>query len=134
PVVRALDLADPRSVGDFVAAWRGPLHLLVNNAGVVTAGLERTRTGRELQLATNHLGHHVLTVGLHAALAAGAAERDGARVVVLSSTAPMRAGVDLDDLDLRHRPYDPQVAYAQSKTANVLFAVEATRRWRDDGV
>ena len=46
----------------------------------------------------------------------------------------MRADVDLDDLDFRRSAYDPQVAYARSKTANVLFAVEATRRWLDDGV
>lgn len=133
-LVQHLDLADPGSVSAFVNGWSGPLHLLITNAGVVTSALERTRTGRERQLATNHLGHHALAVGLHHALVAGAAERDGARVVVLSSTAHMRAGFDFGDPDFYHRPYDPQIAYAQSKTANALFAVEATRRWGDDGV
>ena len=132
--VAPLDLADQGSVARFVEAWDGPLHLLVLNAGVVTAGLERTAEGWERQLATNHLGHFALAVGLHDALARGAADRDGARVVSLSSTAHMRAGVDLDDLQLERRPYDPQLAYAQSKTANSLFAVEATRRWASDGV
>jgi NAD(P)-dependent dehydrogenase (short-subunit alcohol dehydrogenase family) len=46
----------------------------------------------------------------------------------------MRAGIDFDDLHFEHREYDPQIAYAQSKTANSLFAVEATSRWIDDGV
>ena len=132
--VRALDLADPASIAAFVRAWDAPLHLLVDNAGVVTAGLRRTATGRELQFATNHLGHHALTTGLHTALARGAVERDGARVVVLSSTAHMRADVDLVDPDFREQAYDPQIAYARSKTANVLFAVEASRRWADDGI
>lgn len=134
PEVRRLDLADLASVRAFVAAWREPLHLLVNNAGIVTGGLERTTTGRELQFATNHLGHHALAGGLRHALAAGAAASGEARIVALSSTAHMRADVDLDDVDFRHRDYDPQIAYARAKTANALFAVEATRRWADDGI
>jgi NAD(P)-dependent dehydrogenase (short-subunit alcohol dehydrogenase family) len=134
PAVGRLDLADRSSVASFLRAWEGPLHLLINNAGTVTAGLERTGDGRELQFATNHLGHHALDSGLHRALAEGAAQRGGARVVALSSTAHMRAGVDFDDLDFTRRDYDPQTAYAQSKTANSLFAVEATRRWFNDGI
>ncbi len=129
-----LDLADPESVRRFVDAWDGPLHLLVNNAGVVTSGLERTGAGWERQFATNHLGHFALALGLHEALVQGAAEQDGARVVVLSSTAHMRAPVDFADPHFRHRPYDPQIAYAQSKTANSLFSVEASRRWAADGI
>lgn len=134
PHVLRLDLADPGSVDAFTAAWQGSLHLLINNAGLVTGGLERTPQGRELQLATNHLGHFALATGLHHALAAGATDRNGARIVTLSSTAHMRAGVDFDDLDFQRRPYDPQTAYAQSKTANSLFSVEATRRWARDGI
>lgn len=134
PHVAALDLADLTSIDRFITAWDGPLHLLINNAGVVTSGLERTPAGWEMQLATNHLGHFALTVGLRAALHAGATERDGSRVVVLSSTAHMRARVDFADLQFDRRPYDPQIAYAQSKTANSLFAVELTRQWQDDGI
>ncbi|MFJ8478393.1 SDR family NAD(P)-dependent oxidoreductase [Kitasatospora sp. NPDC094011] len=134
PRVARLDLADRGSVASFVAEWSGPLHLLVNNAGVVTGGLERTREGWELQFATNHLGHFALAVGLHDALARGASERDGARIVAVSSTAHMRSGIDFDDLHFERRGYDPQIAYAQSKTANSLFAVEATRLWASDGI
>ncbi|CAM5233336.1 SDR family NAD(P)-dependent oxidoreductase OS=Streptomyces tendae OX=1932 GN=GUR47_06745 PE=3 SV=1 [Streptomyces tendae] len=134
PRVARLDLADRGTVTRFVDAWSGPLHLLVNNAGVVTGGLERTSEGWELQFATNHLGHFALATGLHHALARGAADRDGARIVAVSSTAHMRSGIDFDDLHFERRGYHPQIAYAQSKTANSLFAVEATRLWACDGI
>ena len=134
PRVECLDLADPGNVSRFVERWSRPLHLLVNNAGLVTSGLERTAEGWELQFATNHLGHFALAVGLHDALADGAAERDGSRIVSLSSTAHMRAGIDFDDLQFERRTYEPQLAYAQAKTANSLFAVEATRLWASDGI
>ena len=132
--VAAIDLADPGSVARFARDWDGPLHLLVNNAGLVTGGLERTKERWELQFATNHLGHFALAWALHDALAQGAQDRGTARIVSLSSTAHMRAPVDFDDIHFEHRAYDPQTAYAQSKTANSLFAVEATRRWGAEGI
>jgi NAD(P)-dependent dehydrogenase (short-subunit alcohol dehydrogenase family) len=125
-----LDLADQASVAAFVAAWRGPLHILVNNAGVMASPLMRTREGWEMQFATNHLGHFALATGLHEALAAVG----GARVVSVSSSAHLRSPVVFEDIDFREREYEPWAAYGQSKTANVLFAVEATRRWADDGI
>jgi NAD(P)-dependent dehydrogenase (short-subunit alcohol dehydrogenase family) len=134
PRVTALDLARPDSIAQFVQSWTGALHLLINNAGLVTGRLERTSAGWELQFATNHLGHFALAGRLRAALALGAADRGSARIVSLSSTAHMRSGIDFDDLQFEHRSYDPQIAYAQSKTANSLFAVEATRRWAADGI
>ncbi|WP_022899921.1 SDR family NAD(P)-dependent oxidoreductase [Humibacter albus] len=134
PRVALLDLADRSSVARFVDEWEGTLHLLVNNAGVITRGLERNRDGLELQFATNHLGHFALATGLRRALAAGASERGGARIVSLSSTAHMRAGIDFEDLQFERRRYDPQIAYAQAKTANSLLSVEATRRWASDGI
>lgn len=134
PRVMRLDLASRRSVTDFVEAWNGALHLLINNAGLVTGGLERTTDGWELQFATNHLGHFALAAGLHDALSRGAAERDGARIVSVSSTAHMRSRIDFDDIHFERRSYDPQIAYAQSKTANSLLAVEATARWASDGI
>ena len=89
--VAAIDLADPGSVARFARDWDGPLHLLVNNAGLVTGGLERTKEGWELQFATNHLGHFALAWALHDALAQGARDRGTARIVSLSSAAHMRA-------------------------------------------
>ncbi len=132
PMVRVgeLDLAEPTSIARFVRLWDGPLHMLVNNAGVMATPETRTAAGRELQFATNHLGHFELATGLHWALTAV----DGARIVSVSSDAHLRAGVDLDDPHFRDRPYDRSLAYARSKTANVLFAVEAGRRWADDGI
>jgi NAD(P)-dependent dehydrogenase (short-subunit alcohol dehydrogenase family) len=134
PAVAVIDLADPGSVARFARDWDGPLHLLVNNAGLVTAGLERTKEGRELQFATNHLGHFALAWALHDALAQGARDRGAARIVSLSSTAHMRAPVGFDDIHFERRDYDPQIAYAQSKTANSLFAVEVTRQWGAEGI
>ncbi|MFJ8687163.1 SDR family NAD(P)-dependent oxidoreductase [Micromonospora wenchangensis] len=129
-LVAPLDLADQASVAAFVAAWDGPLHVLVNNAGIMASPERRTPEGWELQFATNHLGHFALATGLHRALAAA----DGARIVAVSSAAHLRSPVVFDDIHFRQRPYDPWAAYGQSKTANVLFAVEATRRWADDGI
>ena len=129
--VERLDLADQASVAEFAAGWSGPLHLLINNAGVMALpGLTLTPDGWELQFATNHLGHFALAVGLHDALAAAA----GARIVSLSSRGHLRSPVVFEDINFSSRPYDPWVAYGQSKTANVLFAVEATRRWAADGI
>jgi len=129
--VGRLDLADQASVAAFAAGWRGPLDLLVNNAGVMAIPtLVLSPEGWEMQIATNHLGHFALTLGLHDALAAAG----GARIVSLSSVAHLRSPVVFDDLDFTSRPYDPAIAYGQSKTANVLFAVEATRRWAPEGI
>ncbi|MFF3565645.1 SDR family NAD(P)-dependent oxidoreductase [Streptomyces sp. NPDC002574] len=126
-----LELTDPASLEAFVAAWQGPLHMLVNNAGIMALPeLHRTREGWELQFATNHLGHFALALGLHGALAAAG----GARVVAVSSSAHLRSPVVFDDLHFERRPYEAWSAYGQAKTANVLFAVEADRRWADDGI
>src|SRR5260370_38884428 len=83
-----------------------------------------------MQFVPNFLGHFALTVGLHDALVAAS----GARIVSLSSSAKMIAPVIFDDLHFDFLPYDPFVAYGQSKTACALLAVEATRRWARDGV
>ncbi|MCF0096969.1 SDR family NAD(P)-dependent oxidoreductase [Micromonospora sp. MH99] len=129
-LIAPLDLADQDSVADFVANWDGPLHILVNNAGIMAAPLSRTAQGWEMQFATNHLGHFALATGLRPALAAA----DGARIASVSSAAHLRSPVVFDDIQYDRREYEPWQAYGQSKTANVLFAVEATRRWADDGI
>jgi NAD(P)-dependent dehydrogenase (short-subunit alcohol dehydrogenase family) len=129
--VGALELADLGSVADFVRGWDGPLHILVNNAGVMAVQeLTLSASGHEIQFATNHLGHFALAVGLHDALVAA----DGARIVSVSSGGHLRSPVVFDDIDYAYRDYDPFGAYGQSKTANVLFAVEATRRWATAGI
>src|ERR1700686_5838076 len=129
--VGRLDPADPSSVADFVRAWTGPLHILVNNAGVMALPqLTRTPSGYEMQFATNHLGHFALATGLYQWLAAA----EGARVVSVASIGHLFSPVVFDDLHYRFRPYDQWTSYGQSKSANVLFAVGAAQRWADDGI
>jgi NAD(P)-dependent dehydrogenase (short-subunit alcohol dehydrogenase family) len=134
PAVRVgrLDLADRASISGFVEAWTGPLDVLVNNAGILALPeLERTAGGWEMQFATNFLGHFALTLGLHRSLAAAT---DGARVVSLSSSGHLFSPVIFDDLHFNFVPYDPYVAYGQSKTASALLAVGVTARWAADGI
>ncbi|WP_069873364.1 SDR family NAD(P)-dependent oxidoreductase [Streptomyces malaysiensis] len=185
--VAHLDLADRASVAAFADGWDGPLHILVNNAGVMALPEGRTPEGWDRQFAVNHLGHFALARALHGALAAagsaaaaasaaaarplgpaasaaspgsagsagfpgsagsagsagfpGSAGSPGtpgtpasARIVVVSSAAHLRSPVVFDDLHFDYRPYEPMLAYGQSKTANVLFAVGANARWAGDGI
>jgi NAD(P)-dependent dehydrogenase (short-subunit alcohol dehydrogenase family) len=119
-----LDLASLASVDAFTRRWSRPLHLLVNNAGVMRTPLGRTADGFELQFGINHLGHFALTSGLLPALR----DAGAARVVALTSRGHRRGDIDFDDPNYLRRPYDPWVAYGQSKTANCLFAVGLTQR------
>jgi NAD(P)-dependent dehydrogenase (short-subunit alcohol dehydrogenase family) len=129
--VAPLDLTELVSIRAFAATWLGPLDILVNNAGVMAVPeLELSFDGHELQFATNHLGHFALTIAFHHALAAA----DGARVVSVSSNAHQISPVVFSDVDFENRAYDPWLAYGQSKTANILHAVEISRRWRDAGI
>jgi NAD(P)-dependent dehydrogenase (short-subunit alcohol dehydrogenase family) len=128
--VARLDLSDRASIAAFVAGWDQPLHVLVNNAGVMALPEQHTPEGWEMQFATNHLGHFALALGLHDALAAAGA----ARIVSVSSSAHQMSPVIFDDIQFAFRPYDPLLAYGQSKTANVLFAVGATARWAGDRI
>lgn len=83
-----------------------------------------------MQFAVNHLGHFALAVGLHRALA----EAGGARVVSVSSSGHLFSPIVFGDVHFDFRSYDPYLAYGQSKTANILFAVAAAARWADDGI
>ncbi|MEU9977725.1 SDR family NAD(P)-dependent oxidoreductase [Streptomyces sp. NPDC051014] len=126
----ALDLSDLASVDAFARAWRGPLDILVANAGIMALpALALTPGGWEAQLATNYLGHFALATGLHAALR----DAGSARIVVVSSGAHRNVPFDFDDPHFARRPYDPWTAYGQSKSADVLLAVGA-RRWAADGI
>lgn len=131
--VDRLDLLDPASVDAFAARFRDsgrPLHILVNNAGIMGGRLTRDARGYESHFATNHLGHFQLTLGLLPALRAA----QGARVVNVSSGAQRHGPIRWDDPNFTTGGYDPMAGYAQSKAANVLFAVELDRRWAADGI
>src|SRR5258708_29725135 len=126
-----MDLANPESIDAFAAAFlasKRPLHLLINNAGIMAAPLARDARGYESHFATNHLGHFQLTVRLWPALT------QGARIISLSSRGHHRSGVDFEDTMFERRPYDKWIAYGQSKTANVLFAVGLEKRGSARGI
>jgi NAD(P)-dependent dehydrogenase (short-subunit alcohol dehydrogenase family) len=127
--VAPLELTSQASVKEFVRSWDGPLHLLINNAGVMAPPLTRTPEGWELQFATNHFGHFALTLGLFDSLRA-----EGARVVNVSSAGHLASPVVFEDIHFERREYDRWQAYGQSKTANILFGVEAGKRWASDGI
>jgi NAD(P)-dependent dehydrogenase (short-subunit alcohol dehydrogenase family) len=131
--VRSLALERPESVRAFAKGWLAEnraLHLLLNNAGVMACPLARTAEGWELQFATNHLGHFLLTALLAPALRAAG----GARVVNTSSAGHRFSPVVFDDIHFERRPYDKWQAYGQAKTANVLHALELDRRLSGSGV
>lgn len=128
--VAPLDLASRDSIEAFCGNWTGPLTALVNNAGVMALPEEHTAEGWEKQFAINHLGQFYLTLGLLPALTLA----HGARVVVVSSSAHQNSRVIFEDIHFQDRTYEPIAAYGQSKTANILFALEADRRWRHRGI
>jgi len=118
--VRRLDLSDLSSVRSFAAAWKGPIDLLINNAGVMATPLSRTADGFELQIGTNHLGHFALTNLLLPDVTD--------RVVSVSSMVHTIGKIDLDDLNWERRRYSRWGAYGQSKLANLMFSSELQRR------
>ncbi|SFF37423.1 Short-chain dehydrogenase [Actinoplanes philippinensis] len=129
--VRRLDLFDLGSVRRFAAEIEAdgtPVDVLINNAGIGTVPRRLSAEGVESQLATNHLGHFALTGLLLGRLAAGI---DPA-VVTVGSSLYRLGRLDLDDVAAERR-YSPGRAYATSKLANVLFAVELDRRLRASG-
>ncbi|WP_082551326.1 SDR family oxidoreductase [Pseudorhodoferax sp. Leaf265] len=126
-VFAPLDLASLASVAAFGQALRGSherIDLLVNNAAVMAPPQRRqTADGFELQFGTNHLGHFALTAALLPLLRKGHAPR----VVSVSSIAARNGRIAFDDLQAQ-RHYAPMQAYAQSKLACLLFALELQRR------
>ncbi len=130
--IKALDLASLASVaalGEEVKAEGRPIDILINNAGIMQPPeRETTADGFELQFGCNHLGHFALTGHLLPLLRAA----DGARVMSLSSSAQRFGGINFDDLQWEKR-YNATRAYAQSKSANLMFALELDRRSRQAG-
>ncbi|MGD9960052.1 oxidoreductase [Nocardioides sp.] len=123
-----VDLSDlgevRRAAGE--AAGLGAVHLLVNNAGVMATASTRTPDGLDLQMATNHFGHFLLTGLLFPQLLAGSG-----RVVSVSSNAHRAARqAPLGDPRVPERRYSRWGVYAQSKLANLLFTYELEHRLR----
>jgi NAD(P)-dependent dehydrogenase (short-subunit alcohol dehydrogenase family) len=117
-----LDLASLASVHTFaerILAGNQQVDVLVNNAGIMAVPHQRTAEGFELQFGTNHLGHFALTGLLLPAMKG--------RIVTVSSNNHKRGEIHFDDLQ-GERNYSRWGAYAQSKLANLLFALELDRR------
>ena len=121
--IEQMDLMDPDSIDafaqKFIASGR-PLHLLINNAGIMWVPLRRDKRGIESQLATNYLAQFQLTARLWPALK----RANGARVVNVSSQGHQFAPFNFDDPNFLNREYETLQAYGQSKTASNLFALE----------
>jgi len=130
-----LDLASLASVERFVANFKEkelPLHILVNNAGVMACPYTLTADGVEMQFGTNHLGHFLLTNGLLDVLEKSAPSR----IVNVSSEGHKLAptgGVDFEFINDEEK-YKPWIAYGRSKLCNVLFTLELAKRLKDKNI
>ena len=125
--LESMDLMNPDSIDEFANKFLAsdrPLHLLINNAGIMWVPLQRDSRGIESQLATNYLAQFQLTARLWTALK----KAGGARVINVSSHGHQFASFDFDDPNFFHRAYETLLGYGQSKTASNLFALELDNR------
>jgi NAD(P)-dependent dehydrogenase (short-subunit alcohol dehydrogenase family) len=130
--VSELDLLDPASIDAFANRYLAtgrPLHILINSAGNTYGKLTLDSRGYEAGFAAFHLGHVQLTLALHPALQAA----HGARIVNVSSGAHRTSDIRWDDLHFA-QGYNGNLAYGQTKTAGVLFAVELDQRWAAEDI
>ncbi|MBK1442657.1 SDR family NAD(P)-dependent oxidoreductase [Parapedobacter sp. ISTM3] len=125
--IAAMDLIDPASIDrfteQFLASGR-PLHLLINNAGIMWVPLRRDSRGLESQLVVNYLSQFQLTARLWPALK----KANGARVVNVSSQGHQFAAFNFEDPNFLDREYETLQGYGQSKTAVNLFSLELDNR------
>ncbi|RKP13172.1 retinol dehydrogenase 13 [Piptocephalis cylindrospora] len=129
-----IDLSDLKSIHAFADQYKAtgyPLHLLINNAGIMMPPQrEETVQGFERQFGINHLGHYLLTHLLLPILKASAP----ARVISLASIAHRSGNMDFSDLQYRTTPYAPLASYGRSKLANIMFSHELNTRMAAKGV
>ncbi|KAG5676990.1 hypothetical protein PVAND_006781 [Polypedilum vanderplanki] len=121
-----LDLASIKSIRKFSREFHErekKLHILINNAGVMACPKSYTKDGFEMQMGVNHLGHFLLTNLLLDMLKLSAPSR----IVVVSSSGHKLSGINRDDF-MSEKSYNKIKAYGQSKLANILFALELSRR------
>jgi len=131
--IEPMDLTRPETIDAFAEKFLfsgRPLHILINNAGIMWVALEWDSRGVESQLATNYLGQYQLVARLWPALK----KANGARVVNVSSAGHHMASFNFDDPNFAHTEYQTLTAYGQSKTGTNLFTVEFDNRAKDFGV
>ncbi len=119
-----------QAAAQVLSRW-SKLHIVINNAGVMTTPLfPRTEDGFEMQFGTNHLGHYLFSRLLQPALLAAAPSR----IIMVSSMGHRRSDINFEDPNYQQRPYEKWEAYGQSKTANILFAVGWNQIYGKDGI
>jgi NAD(P)-dependent dehydrogenase (short-subunit alcohol dehydrogenase family) len=131
--IEAMDLFQPDTIDTFAEKFLAsgrPLHLLINNAGIMWVPLQRNSRGIESQLVTNYLGQFQLVARLWPALK----DAKCARVVNVSSLGHHMAPFNFEDPNFEHREYQTLLGYGQSKTASNLFALELNERAKAFGV
>ncbi|XP_010558313.1 PREDICTED: short-chain dehydrogenase TIC 32, chloroplastic [Tarenaya hassleriana] len=138
--VLKLDLSSLASITSFVRDFDSlslPLHLLINNAGIMFCPFQLSQDGIELQFATNHIGHFLVTNLLMEKMKTTAKESGiEGRIVNLSSIAHIYTypdGICFDNINDISR-YSDKRAYGQSKLANILHANELSRQLQEEGV
>jgi NAD(P)-dependent dehydrogenase (short-subunit alcohol dehydrogenase family) len=131
--IEELDLINPDSVDTFAKKFLAsgrPLHLLINNAGIMFVPLRRDAKGNESQFATNYLSVFRLTARLWDALK----KANGARVLNVSSLGHHFAPFNFEDPNFENHEYQTLQAYGHSKTAVNLFSLELDHRAKSSGV
>lgn len=131
--IEEMDLMNHNSIDAFAEKFlfsNRPLHLLINNAGIMWVPLRRDNRGNETQLVVNYLAQFQLTAKLWTALK----NANGARVVNVSSQGHQFAPFNFEDPNFEYREYETLQAYGQSKTAVNLFSVELDNRGKDYGI
>ncbi len=126
-----LDLSSQKSVRDaatLIRRQQPKIDLLLNNAGLMWLEEGLTEDGFEQQIGTNHFGHFTLTLQLLERMV----KVPGSRIVTVSSIAHRGGRIHFDNLTLKGE-YGRQKAYAQSKLANLMFAIELDRRLQQAG-
>jgi len=129
--IRNLDLSSLDSIKTFakeILANYEKLDILINNAGVMMCPYSKTKDGFEMQMGTNHFGHFALTGLLMPVLI----KTKNSRIVVTSSIGHKQGNIDFTDINWEKRNYKTQKAYADSKLANLYFAYELERRYKDN--
>lgn len=131
--IESMDIMNPASIELFAEKFltsNRPLHLLINNAGIMWVPFRKDSRGIESQLATNYLGQFHLTTKLWPALK----KANGARVINVSSLGHQMAPFNFEDPSFLDREYETLQAYGQSKTATNLFSLELDNRAKEFNV
>jgi NAD(P)-dependent dehydrogenase (short-subunit alcohol dehydrogenase family) len=126
--VRTADLGSASSIKALRAAWKGPLHALVNNAATAPRRREETKDGMEAQWGVNVIGYWRMATAFRDVLSASAPSR------LVNVASYWAGGLSLSDPEFRRRPYDNDTAYRQSKQANRLMSVLLAGEWMDLGI